>query len=232
MDRKSRLPNLKPSFERYKYLSQALNEYSLPRALQYEIICNYKLEGKVLDFGGGANSLYRKALICDDYSSVNIDPHIEPTWLLKVGETIPCDAEKFDTVFSLNTLEHIYDAKSVLEDISRVLKKGGEFVTSVPFMFPVHGHPDDFFRPTPSWYQKALVESGFSEVEVIPLTWGPFSNSSVCSGLPGPAKNLRKKMSLMLDLLYYKLSVKRRGEEKVNSELEAIATAFFVRAKK
>lgn len=224
------LPSIFLTYERYMYLLRQLRKYSLTRALQYEILNNYPLKGNVLDFGGGENSLYRDIIKCDDYQSINIDQNINPTWLIGVNEKIPCEDESFDTVISLNTLEHIFDAKSVVSDLCRVLKSGGELILTVPFLFPIHGHPDDFFRPTSSWYVSILHELGFKEVDVRPLSWGPFSTAATCSGLPGPAKLFRKKCALTLDFIYHKLSLKRSSEADVFQQLEKIATGFFVRA--
>lgn len=221
-----------PTFARYKRLASKLNQNSLTRALQFEVLESYPLLGEVLDFGGGESSQYRKLLGDIDYKSVNIDPRINPTWIVQVGESIPCDAESFDTVISMNTLEHVFNAQTVLSELHRVLRPGGELVLSTPFLFPIHGHPDDFFRPTPSWYRQALKECGFRECEIVPLFWGPFSVASTCSGLPGPAKVIRKHLALLIDLLYFQISRWRRPSTVAHAEFDRYASAFFVRAVK
>lgn len=217
------LPKFKPTVERFFRLAQSLRKISLTRALQYEILDNYYLNGDVLDFGGGEKSLYRGRLLCNSYTSVNIDPSIFPTWIVSVGGEIPCDKDIFDTVLSLNTLEHMYDPIFGLRECYRVLKPGGDLLLSAPFLYPVHGHPDDFFRPTASWFNKTLEMIGFKNIEVIPLAWGPFSVGAVCSGLPGPAKLTRKIIALFLDLIYQKSR---------SNHMEKYATAFFVKANK
>lgn len=209
-----------PNWERYLKISRALKTISLTRFLQYELIEKLKLKGRVLDFGGGNKALYKTLLNCENYQSVNIDKAILPTFLIKSGEPIPCDAEIFDTIITFNTLEHIYDTKTVLEEMYRVLKSQGELFVTTPFLFPVHGHPDDFFRPTSSWYIETLSKIGFTKIEVIPLIWGPFSTGQICSGVPGPFKEVRKKIALLLDFIYFKKS----GIPKKQ------ATSFFIRA--
>ena len=42
-------------------------------------------------------------------------------------------------MLSLNTFEHIYDNKNTLIELRRVLKKGGIFVFSTPFLYRVLG---------------------------------------------------------------------------------------------
>ena len=225
------LSALLPNFQRLRMLTRELRTISLTRALQYEVISKYLLKGDVLDFGGGEKTLYKQRLNCTNYKSINIDPNILPTWISSVGEPFPCQNESFDTVLSMNTLEHIFDPIWEVSEMFRVLLKNGELILSVPFLFPIHGHPDDYFRPTPSWYRQALAQAGFKNVEIIPLSWGPFSVSFTCSGLPGPFKFVRKYWALVLDLIYYNIYIKRKIGT-TDEYLTRFATAFFVRAVK
>lgn len=221
-----------PTYLRYKVLSKKIRKVSLTRALQYEILESCSLKGKVLDFGGGEKVAYRDLINCSSYDSLNIDPDVNPTWVVNVGDKLPCDTGTYDTVISLNTLEHIFDAQFVINELGRVLKPGGDLFLSVPFLYPIHGHPDDFFRPTPSWFRHACENAGFTNIEVTPLTWGPFTASMICSGLPGPIKGIRKNIALLNDLLYFRLSRKRHSSSVLEKQMTTYATAFFVRATK
>lgn len=222
-----------PSYSRYRCLSKGIRRISLTRALQYEVVLSYPLRGRVLDLGGGERVDYRSLLNCTSYESANTDRAMDPTWVLAVGESLPCSSASFDTVVSFNTLEHIFDVRFVLNEMQRVLKFGGELLITTPFLFPIHAHPNDFFRPTPSWYHHALAEAGFEQVDVVPLSWGPFSTGLTCSGVPGPAKAFRRQIALVIDLLYVTCVLRLRGPRSP-SEREAyfqqFATAFFVRA--
>ena len=58
------------------------------------------------------------------------------------GDSLPLGNESVDAVVSFAVLEHVSDEKRALRDIHRVLKKGGEFVISVPnkwWIFETHG---------------------------------------------------------------------------------------------
>ena len=171
-------------------------------------------------------------LRCTSYKSVNIDPNIKPTWVTSVGDKLPCVDQSFDNVLTLNTLEHIFDAKEALLEMYRVLRPSGRLIISTPFLYPIHGHPDDFFRPTPSWYFGALGSCGFRTVEVIPLSWGPFSTAQICSGTPGPGKMLRKNFALTLDLVHYFLKTKTKPVEEKISHFSKFAPALLICARK
>jgi SAM-dependent methyltransferase len=212
----------------FKRLWGLTRRVSLTRALQYEVLGSLNLSGKLLDFGGGNRADYKNLVSGSLYNSVNIDPAIEPTWIVGIRERVPCADGEFDTILSMNTLEHIFDAKFVLEEMSRLLKPSGVLAISTPFLYPIHGHPDDFFRPTPSWYVEALKEVGFVNVEVLPLAWGPFTTAQTCAGIPGPFKGLRRRIAFVFD---FTLNLKRRGQAG-DKFLQRYATALFVCARK
>lgn len=226
------MPTPTPSIERYKELFLTPENKSITRTLQYEQITREIFAGKTLDVGGGEKAQYKHLLNLEEYNSINIDPNIEPTWVVQVGESFPCPQNHYDNVISMNTLEHVFDAKLMLANIFSALKDGGQFYCSTPFLQSIHGHPDDYFRPTPSWYEKTLSEIGFKDIEVIPLLWGPFSTGLQCSGYPFPLRKLRKHFVLLLDVLYAKI----RFNKKTNYDgekgllVQNYALGYYVKA--
>ena len=122
---------------------------------------------------------------------------MDPTWLTSIGEELPCLKNYYDTALSMNTFEHIFDARFSLEQLHAALKKGGKLVCATPFLYPIHAYPQDYFRPTDMWWKETLQEIGFVDIKIIPLLWGPFSTGLVCSGIPGPFKTLRIHIALL-----------------------------------
>jgi SAM-dependent methyltransferase len=220
-----------PSFVRFRYLFQKIGKISLSRALQNEVIEKYFFKGDLLDFGGGEISHNRSLIKCGSYKSINIDAKMKPTWVTDVNDPFPCSDGSFNHIFSFNTLEHIFAVNQKLSEFYRVLKPGGDILISTPFLYPIHGHPDDFYRFTPSWYDKALKMHGFRQIKVTPLFWGPFSSGLSSSGIPGPFKNFRKRVALAFDLflmLYKKNLLKNEIEKKYS----ASATVLIAQAVK
>lgn len=234
MDQEFQIYEPLPSLDRYKNLFLNDKNLSVLRTLQYELLARTPLKGKVLDFGGGKKAAYHHLINCESYDSVNIDPAMEPTWLTKVGEKLPSPPAQYDTVLSMNTLEHIFDARFVVEEIYGALAPGGTFISAVPFLFPVHAHPDDFFRPTVSWWNQALSSAGFKKISVTPLIWGPFSTGLTCSAMVGPLKRLRLHAALLMDLLYARIRFpgKTHYTEQVGRELQNYALGYFIKAEK
>ncbi len=201
-----------PSLPRLRRLWAETRSTSILRALEYERLHGLGLSGRVLDFGGGSKTNYsdRVASWADtaagfEYESANIDPGTVPTYLLAPDADLPCEDGRYDAVISLNTLEHVYGLAATLLRLHRVLKPGGELIVVVPFLFRVHGHPDDYMRGTPSFWHRTLAEHGFADIQVEALTWGPFSTAATVAGTPGPFKRLRVGWALVLDLVYHAL---------------------------
>lgn len=181
-------------------------ELSVLRSLEYELLDGLSLSGRLLDFGGGDNANYRKhvkkwAKNCI-YESVNIDQKICPTYLISPGQPLPVAENAYDHVLALNTLEHIYEVADALQEIFRVLKPGATLFATVPFLFRIHGHPDDFLRCTPSWWGRSLEALGYTNIVITPILWGPLSTGLSVAGVPGPFKRARMRLALILDIVY------------------------------
>ena len=151
---------------------------SLMRELMNLEIEAMSLEGRILDVGGGLNASYNHLLRCEgEVLSVNIDSEISPSVVADFADPLPFDSNSFDTVISFNTLEHLADDQFALNEMVRVLKPGGQVKLLVPFLYRVHGHPNDFHRHTASGWnvmlQRAGVPSGHQRIR--PLVWDPFS---------------------------------------------------------
>lgn len=65
--------------------------------------------------------------------------------------SLPFEDESFDVVVSDQVLEHIKgDPQIAINETKRVLKRGGIAVHTTCFMNPIHEHPIDMWRFTPS----------------------------------------------------------------------------------
>jgi SAM-dependent methyltransferase len=63
---------------------------------------------------------------------------------------LPLADGRFDAVVAEMVLEHVVDPFRAAAEMQRVCKQGGLIVVTVPFCFPWHGIPLDFYRCTPS----------------------------------------------------------------------------------
>lgn len=218
-----------PSLSRY----QRLKEFHRPgnfilRALQYEALSMVGALGNMLDVGGGRKCDYYDLLSCENYSSINIDAGIEPTWVVPVDSKFPVEDGTFDTVLAMNTFEHVCNPEFLLREIARSLRKDGRFVASTPFIYMIHAHPDDYFRPTGSWWKEKLAENGFVDIEITPLTWGPHSSGHCAVGVNGFGKRLKLSLAIYSDIIYSKL--RSKNPKKLYDTLSLFPAGYFVTA--
>jgi SAM-dependent methyltransferase len=58
--------------------------------------------------------------------------------------------EEFDVAVCTSILEHVKYPERAIKELHRVLKPGGEVWVQLPFCFPYHGEPNDFWRASPA----------------------------------------------------------------------------------
>lgn len=217
-------PIQQPTMDRLKKLFRG--NRSVLRELQYEMLGQTDTSGYILDFGGGDNADYRNLLKCSKYDSINIDPGIKPTWVVGIDEKLPCPAAAYDKIVSMNTFEHIYNARLALEQVTTALKPGGTLIFAVPYLFRIHGHPDDYNRFTISWWSKTLEQLGYEDIKIYINSWGPYSTGLFMSSYAVPFRKLFAKAALLLDILYARHAKSRDEYHKAH------ALGYFVTARK
>lgn len=79
------------------------------------------------------------------------------------GHTIPMEDDSVDSAMATEVLEHCPEPLVVLKEIRRVLKPGGVFFFTVPYIWPLHDAPYDFFRYTPFALERLLEIAGFTD---------------------------------------------------------------------
>ena len=127
------------------------------------------VKGALLDAGAGRLS-YKNILVdyCDSYRSVDIDVRGEPVDAVGDVQVLPLKEQTFDTVFCTQVLEHVPEPQLALDEIYRVLKKGGKAIITVPHLAYLHNEPHDYFRYTRHGLKYMLEKSGFQVEEIIP----------------------------------------------------------------
>jgi SAM-dependent methyltransferase len=69
-----------------------------------------------------------------------------------------------ECVLCLDTLEHVEYPRHALAEINRILSPGGIAIISSVFEFPIHNHPNDYWRFTPEGFRSLLQDFRHSEI--------------------------------------------------------------------
>lgn len=82
------------------------------------------------------------------------------------GLRIPLGEATVDSAMATEVLEHCPDPLVVLKEAHRVMRPGGVFFLTVPFLFPLHDVPYDEYRYTPFALERMLKQAGFTGAKV------------------------------------------------------------------
>ena len=132
--------------------------------------------GRLLDSGCGSMP-YKKLILSNsaitNYTGLDIEAglnydDIQPDYLWD-GKKMPFDDKAFDVVISTEVLEHVSDPDAYLKEVKRVLKPGGIFFFTVPFLMSLHEVPHDYYRYTPFALEMIFKRTGFTDIKIKPL---------------------------------------------------------------
>jgi len=154
---------------------------SILRALEdAQIRSRARFHGLVLDVGAGW-SQYGEMLSRDgrcEFLTLDLRTGTRPDVVGDLEKGLPLKDDCLDGIFLNNVLEHVARTEVVIREARRVLKPGGRFIFTVPFLMPVHRcvseteSYDDFWRFSDSAVAHLLRD--FSSVDIVSCDTGPF----------------------------------------------------------
>lgn len=127
-----------------------------------------KLYGKLLDFGCGAKP-YKNIINVDEYIGLDFpsEGHDHSNEIIDViydGKTIPFGDNSFDSIFSSEVFEHVFNLEEILIELFRVLKPGGIILITCPFAIGEHEQPNDYARYTSFALKHLMRKTGFNVI--------------------------------------------------------------------
>lgn len=128
------------------------------------------MRGVVIDLGGKAiqkrGSFQPPEDPATSWFYVNIAPEIKPNVLADVT-AVPMQNDCADCILCNEVLEHLKNPADCVQEVRRLLHKGGIAFISVPFLYPIHADPYDFQRYSADGLQHLFRD--FSSVEITPM---------------------------------------------------------------
>ncbi len=85
------------------------------------------------------------------------------------GQVLP---RRFDLIIADQVFEHLRRPYRAAQNVRAMLRPGGTFLVSVPFLVRVHRSPSDCTRWTEEGLRWFLVEAGFPESGIVTDSWG------------------------------------------------------------
>ena len=124
------------------------------------------MKGNIADVGCGSKPYLSFFTAVDNYTGYDManegHSHANETIdILFDGRTIPAASESYDSAISSEVLEHVFWPGGWLAEINRILKPGGVFLLTCPFMFHEHEIPNDYARYSSYGLKFLLLQNGF-----------------------------------------------------------------------
>lgn len=151
-----------------------------------EGICKYadKMNGTMLDFGCGSKP-YKSLFNVEKYVGLDYEgaghSHVgEQIEYFYDGKKIPFEDNIFDSVFTTEVFEHVFNLTEILPEINRVMKKDALILITCPFAIAEHETPVDFARYSSFGLKHLMETNGFeiiaqeklgNSIEVITQFW-------------------------------------------------------------
>lgn len=122
---------------------------------------------RILDLGCGQKPYAQLFSFADNFIGFDIEKG-KCADVIGLNWDLPFKDNEFDALISTQVLEHTAKIPETTKEIRRVVKDNGLVFISVPFVFPEHGIPYDFYRFTSFGLREIFNE--FDIIKIIPST--------------------------------------------------------------
>ena len=162
----------------FKILRLIFKKNSLLRVLQIYECTNIKLYGISLEFGAinNKNKTFSNFVMGESkfHYSNKFNNKKSNIFYSDLTKKLKISTNKYNNVLFFNVLEHLPEYESAFSEIYRIIKKKGNFIGSVPFIYQIHAAPKDYFRFSKHFFELNLKKHRFKHVKVKSLGFGPF----------------------------------------------------------
>lgn len=124
------------------------------------------VHGVLLDLGAGNRPFepwYEP--LCKWAAAVDVVPAASLS-ALSLATEVPFRSGSFDTVICTSVLEHVEEAETAMAEVVRVMRPGGRLLITVPFLYPTHEAPYDFWRTTHHGLKSLLERHGLDVLDL------------------------------------------------------------------
>jgi len=151
-------------------VSKSNYSYLLWKYQLKEVICILKenVRGRILDVGCGNKPFekYLESMVTEYIGCDVVQSSLQKVDVVCDATDIPFENECFDSIISTQVLEHISETDLCLQEMYRLLVKGGILILTVPFVWPIHEEPYDYYRFTEHGLRFKLERVGFKNMKI------------------------------------------------------------------
>lgn len=170
------------------------------------------LKGRLLDVGCGKRPyalIYDRCVDTSIGTEVVFSPHgTSAADLICFAEDLPFPDQQFDTILCTEVLEHTRQPVQVMHEVARLLKPGGHLILSVPFIYPIHEAPHDYWRFTAHGLAALCRDAGLELLYVATKGGVVVTMLVLAHNIAVRAMNVASKLLRLDPPLYHRPSVR------------------------
>tara|TARA_B100001057_G_scaffold326756_1_gene327032 strand:+ start:8305 stop:8976 length:672 start_codon:yes stop_codon:yes gene_type:complete len=213
-------------------LSKKVTRQNLNTFIHRNIITNNKKKTKIINIGsGGEIEECLKSFENIEIISIDIDSKRKPDIVADISDKnfLKKIKVKPDYVTCFEVLEHVKDPFKAVHNLFKLSTKKTVLLFSVPFIFPIHDEPNDFYRFTK--YGLKLIFKNFSKVEISNRD-GFIDNMFVLSARLKFSRNYILKLYALASILLYFVILPLIKFIQFFIKFENITSGYLIKARK
>lgn len=147
-------------------------------AVLYDTYIPQYAKGKLIDLGCGKVPLfeayknYVTENICVDWENTrHKNEYLD--YECDLTKQLPFKDEEFETLILSDVLEHIPQPEKLWQEMYRILAPNGKVILNVPFFYPLHEEPHDYYRYTEYALRRFAEQSDFNILLLQPIGGTP-----------------------------------------------------------
>ena len=145
------------------------SRYTIHRILMGSKLSDFNFTpGYTLDISSEKHASYENDWNIELKNLINIDIDGKPNILADINN-LPFKNNTISNFGCFNVLELLQFPKIAVQEIHRVLNKTGYLVGYVPFLYPIHNQPVDYWRFSNKSLYQILSIGGFENIIIEPL---------------------------------------------------------------
>ena len=145
------------------------SKYTIHRILMGSKLSDFNFsQGYTVDISSEKHTSYQIDWNIELKNLINIDIDGKPNILADINK-LPFKNNTISNFGCFNVLELLQFPKIAVQEIHRVLNKTGYLVGYVPFLYPIHNQPVDYWRFSNKSLHNILSIGGFENIIIEPL---------------------------------------------------------------
>jgi ubiquinone/menaquinone biosynthesis C-methylase UbiE len=189
--------------------------------------------GILADLGCGTVPLYGEykdlvtETICVDWAqSKHENPHLD--YECDLTQRLPLDNDSVDTIVLSCVLEHIPEPTAVWREMHRILRPAGKVLVCVPFLYPLHELPHDYYRYTEFGLRRLAEMTGFDVISLEPIGGAPEVVVNIVSKLLGRIPRIGRPIAAVTQDVAWRLLETSTGRRLSRSTAKTFPLSYFL----